>query len=104
MAKIAKFNPRQLNLFFDCVKLNPRQINLFFHCVKLNPNLFWFILKCNDPKIKGSLNEMKFGTQINLVIYTEYDGAIYFKFEDTCHLLSPIWSRKFTENVLVAPN
>ena len=23
---------------------------------------------CNDPKIKGSLNEMKFGTQINLVI------------------------------------
>ena len=36
---------------------------------------------------------MKFGTQINLVI-TEYDGAIYFKFEDTCHLLSLIWSRK----------
>ena len=35
---------------------------------------------------------MKFGTQINLV-YTEYDGAIYFKFEDTCHLLIPIWSR-----------
>ena len=69
MAKIAKLNPRQINLFFDCVKLNPRQINLFFDCVKLNPNFFFVYTKiCNNPKIKGSLNEMKFGTQINLVI------------------------------------
>ena len=45
-----------------------------------------------QPKNKGSLNKMKFGTQINLVILD--DGAIYFKFEDTYHLLSSIWSRK----------
>ena len=53
-----------------------------------------FILNYATTQKFSSLNEMKFGTQINLV-YTEYDGAIYFKFEDTCHLLSPIWSWKF---------
>ena len=70
MAKIAKLNPRQINLFFDCVKLNPRQNNLFFDCVKLNPFFFGLYSTkiCDNLKIKGSLNEMKFGTQINLVI------------------------------------
>ena len=58
---------------------------------------------CNDPKIKGCLNEMKFGTQINLVILNIM-AQFFFDFEDTCHLLSPIWSRKFTENVIVAPD
>ena len=28
----------------NCVKLNPRQINLFFDCVKLNAKFFWLIL------------------------------------------------------------
>ena len=30
--------------FSRCAKLNPRQINLFFDCVKSNPNFFWLIL------------------------------------------------------------
>ena len=51
---------------------------------------------------KGSLNEMKFDTQINLVILNMMVPFI-FNLKIPV-ILSPIWSRKFTENVLVAPS